>query len=127
MRAHDEHDTSAGLSSQIDTLGWGVLFVAVGVVSVWPDLPKDAWLPAAGGVMLGVSGVRAWLRLGVRSMTLVVGVVALAAGVGHVVGLTTATAAFVLIVLGVALLAGTLYQISRPTDAPSLAASQEGG
>jgi hypothetical protein len=59
MRATGRSElTRAELSARIDTLGWGALFVALGA-SARTDLPKDAWLIAAGVVMVGVSATRA--------------------------------------------------------------------
>ena len=92
--------TRTALSDRVDTLGWGLLFVAIGAVSLLPAMPDGAWLIAAGLVMLGASAARAWLRLPVSGVTVVVGIVALAAGVFTVAGLTTEVGPLVLIVLG---------------------------
>ena len=75
-----------------------------------PGLPADAWLVGAGSVMVGISAARAFLRLPVRATTVVVGVVALVAGIGSVTGLATATGPVALIVLGLMLIAGALYR-----------------
>ena len=59
----DEHthrdETGGSPSDRVDTLGWGLLFVAIGAVSLMPAMPEGAWLVAAGLVMLGASGARA--------------------------------------------------------------------
>ena len=120
MRATGRSElTRAELSARIDTLGWGALFVALGGVGLVPDLPKDAWLIAVGVVMVGVSATRARLRLSVSGVTTVVGVLALAAGLGSIAGLARATWPAILVVLGLTLVVGALYRSHWPTDVTS--------
>lgn len=114
------HGTQAELSGRVDTVGWGVLFVVLGVVGLTPGLPEDAWLIAAGLVLVGVSLARAILRLPVSGFTTVLGVVALAAGIGSITGLDTATGPLVMIVLGLSLVVGAVYRTMRPSDVASL-------
>ena len=83
--------------------GGACSFVAIGAVSLMPAMPEGAWLVAAGLVMLGASAVRAGMRLRVHGATVVVGVVALSAGIFTVAGLTTEVGPLVLIVLGLTL------------------------
>ncbi len=127
MAAHDTNRSiDAERDDRISTLGWGLLFIVVGGVALVPGLPKDAWLIAAGAVMLGVSAARVWLRLPVHGVTVVVSAVALTAGSGSVAGLATATGPLVLIVLGLALIVRALYRAQK-TDVASLSGSTEGG
>jgi hypothetical protein len=112
----------AALSDRIDTIGWGLLFVAIGATSLMPSMPDGAWLIAAGIVMLAMSAARAWIGLGAYGTTVVVGVVALSAGVFTVAGLTTEIGPLVLIVLGLALIVGALVQAWR-NDVPRLAST----
>jgi hypothetical protein len=79
-------------------------------------MPDGSWLIAAGLVMLGVSAARALLRLQVRGVTIVVGIVALAAGIFIVAGLTSAVGPLVLIVLGLTLIIGALSRAQRWLD-----------
>jgi hypothetical protein len=110
-----EGTTRAAVSDRADTIGWGVLFVAIGAVSLMPAMPDGAWLIAAGIVLLVASAVRAWMSLGAYGTTIVVGVVALSAGIFTVAGLTNEVGPLVLIVLGLALVVGALYR-SRRSD-----------
>jgi hypothetical protein len=89
------------------------LFVALGTVSLMPAMPDGTWLIAAGIVMLGASAVRAWMGLRAYGTTIVVGGVALSAGIFTVAGLTTEVGPLVLIVLGLALVFGALYRSPR--------------
>ncbi len=113
-----EGTTRAAVSDRVDTIGWGLLFVAIGAVVLVPALPDGAWLIAAGIVMLGASAVRAWLQLRVHGVTVVLGIVALAAGVFTVAGFTTEVGPLVLIVLGLTLVIGALYRAPRSDVAP---------
>jgi hypothetical protein len=113
-----EDTTRAAVSDRVDTIGWGLLFVAIGAVGLMPAMPDGAWLVAAGIVMLGASAVRASMRLRVHGVTVVVGIVALAAGVFTVAGFTTEVGPLVLIVLGLTLVVGALYQSQRSVVAP---------
>ncbi len=122
MSGH-ERATRTELDKRVDILGWGVLFVVLGVVGLTPDLPEGSWLIAAGVVFLGVSVVRAILRLPVSGFTTVVGVIALVAGVGSVAGLEAAVWPVVLIVLGLSLIGGAVYRTVRPSDVASFPAN----
>ena len=122
MSGH-ERATRTELDKRVDILGWGVLFVVLGVVGLTPDLPEGSWLIAAGVVFLGVSVVRAILRLPVSGFTTVVGVIALVAGVGSVAGLEAAVWPLVLIVLGLSLIGGAVYRTVRPSDVASFPAN----
>jgi hypothetical protein len=114
-----DHTTETRLSDRVDTIGWGLLFVAIGGVSLMPAMPDGAWLVAAALVMLGASAARLWLHLPVRRVTVAVGVVALAAGSFSVAGFTTEVGPLVLIVLGLTFIVGALYQAQgRPSGAP---------
>jgi hypothetical protein len=122
MTTHNvEATTGPDLSDRIDTVGWGLLFVTIGAVSLIPAMPDGSWLIAAGLVMLGASAARALLRLQVRGVTIVVGIVALAAGIFIVAGLTTAVGPLVLIVLGLTLIIGALSRAQRWLDSTTLA------
>lgn len=114
----NDDTTRAAISDRVDTIGWGLLFVAIGAVSLMPAMPDGAWLIAAGIVLLGASAVRAWMGLGAYGTTIVVGVVALSAGIFTVAGLTTQVGPLVLIVLGLALVVGALYRSPRSHVAP---------
>ncbi len=114
----NEATTRAAISDRVDTIGWGLLFVAIGAVSLMPAMPDGAWLIAAGIVLLGASVVRAWMGLGAYGTTIVVGVVALSAGIFTIAGLTTEVGPLVLIVLGLALVVGALHRSQRSDVAP---------
>ena len=122
-----EGSAAAALGDRVDTLGWGLLFVVVGVVSLVPSMPDGSWLIAAGLVILIVSAARAWLGVPIRGAALVVGLVALSAGVFTVLGLEGAIGPFVLVVLGLSVIVGSLVRAGEPADDVPLAAGHRGG
>jgi hypothetical protein len=124
---HLDGTIETDLGDRVDRIGWGLLFVAIGVVCLVPAMPDGAWLIAAGVVMLGASVARARLRLPVRDATVVSGFVALAAGTFGIAGLNTAVGPLVLVVLGLALIAGALSRGLRSTGSASLAHSRQEG
>jgi hypothetical protein len=109
------------LGDRVDLLGGGLLFLAIGVVALVPAMPDGAWLFAAGLVMLGMSAVRVRLRLAVHSVTVVTGVVALAAGTFSIAGFETSVWPLELVVLGVTFIIGGLYGTRRSPDGAPLA------
>ena len=114
-------------SDRVDTIGWGVLFIAVGLVVLVPSVPEGAWLVAVGLVMLGSTAVRAVLHLPIHGATVVVGAVALAAGTTWVAGLTTVVGPIALIVLGLSLIVGALYRVAPQRPANRSRTEAEGG
>ena len=101
------------LEARLDAVGWGVLFIVVGGVLLAPGLPEDAWLVAAGAVMLGVSIARALLGLTVPWITVVVGTAAFVGGGAGIVGLESAGGPLVLVALGLAVIGLGFYQAER--------------
>lgn len=118
---------AAALGDRVDTLGWGLLFVVVGVISLIPAMPDGAWLIGAGLVILIFGGGRALLGLPIRGTAVVVGIVALSAGVFTVLRLDEAIGPVVLVVLGLSVIVGSLVRSGEPARESSLAAGHEGG
>jgi hypothetical protein len=124
MAAHgDEVRGARALSDRVDLFGWGLLFLAVGAVALMPAMPDWSWLVATGLVMLGMSVVRVSLGLAIHGVTVVVGVVALAAGIFSAAGFETSVWPLALVVLGVTLMVGALSRARRPTHGTSLGRS----
>lgn len=121
-----EGSSATGLGERLDTIGWGLLFVVVGAVSLIPAMPDGAWLIAAGLVILIASGARAWLGAPVRGAALVVGIVALSSGVFTVMRLNDVIGPFVLVVLGLSVIVGSLGGSREPADDARLAAGHGG-
>jgi uncharacterized membrane protein len=122
-----EGSAAAAFGDRVDTVGWGLLFVVVGVVSLIPAMPDGAWLIGAGLVILLVSGARARLGLPIRGAAVAVGIVALSAGVFTIAHLDDAVGPFVLVVLGLSVIVGAIVRGREPADDVPLAAGHRGG
>ncbi|HEX5147821.1 MAG TPA: hypothetical protein VFW02_01985 [Candidatus Limnocylindrales bacterium] len=107
--------------SRLDAIGWGLLFVVVGAVLLAPGLPEDAWLVAAGIVMIGTTVVRALLGMVVPWITPVFGMMALVGGAAGILGLESAGGPLVVIAVGLTVIVLGFY---RPDRAASLASAE---
>jgi hypothetical protein len=68
----------------LDDLGWGTLLISVGVLWLMPagQLPRGTWMIVAGFIVLLFSAARFIHRVPVSGFSLVVGTLALIAGIG---------------------------------------------
>ena len=101
------------LEARLDAIGWGALFIIVGAVLLAPGLPEDAWLVAAGIVMIGTIVIRAFLGLDVPWITAVLGAMALVGGVAGILELEAAGWPLVLIAVGATVIALGFYRSDR--------------
>ena len=116
---HAVRDPRAGRTSSaasLDAMGWGVLFVVMGVVLLAPGLPPESWLAAAGAVMVLVSVVRAVRGFAVEWFTVVVGAMTLVGGGAAILGIGGA-GPLALVVAGVALIGLAFLQSDRVATA----------
>jgi hypothetical protein len=94
-----------GSAEGLDAIGWGVLFVVVGVVLLAPGLPPGSWLVAAGAVMILLSAARAARGFPVVWFTAICGAVAFVGGGAAILGLQGAAGPLALVAAGVAVIA----------------------
>ncbi len=90
----------------LDDLGWGALFITVGVFWLMPTgrLPQGSWMIAVGIVILAFSAARYFHRIRVSGCALAAGVVALAAGIGAAFGINLPAIPIAMVVAGVCML-----------------------
>jgi hypothetical protein len=112
------------LEARLDTVGWGLLFIAVGAVLLMPGFPDGTWLVAAGAVMIGAGFVRVAVGLPIVWTTACVGVAAFVAGVAQAGGFERAAGPLVLLALGVTLIGAAAYRPATHARVPSM--GQEG-
>lgn len=105
--------TPQGLDSQLDTAGWGLFFIMSGVVLLLPGLPEGSWLVGVGAIFLGLSAVRFSTGLPVSRFAVAVGIVAVAVGAGTIAGLAVPWFSLLLILCGLAIVAGELTRRLR--------------
>ncbi len=90
------------LERRFENFGWGVLLIAVGTIWLLPEkhVPHGSWLIAAGVIMLGLNAARFFNGLRASGFSIVVGILALVAGLGDFFGIGVPLLPIALIVIG---------------------------
>jgi hypothetical protein len=96
------------ISSRIDAIGWGLLFLMTGVLFLVPGVPDGTWLVGLGFLMLGGNATRLALGLPLDRFGVIIGAGALLAGLGALAGMEIPVVALGLIACGLAIVAGQL-------------------
>jgi len=92
------------LNKRLETVGWGLFLIMLGGFALVKDVPEGTWLIGAGLIMLGLNAVR--LLLGIRAswFTLVLGTIALLAGLSSVLGVDIPVGPLLIILIGLAII-----------------------
>jgi hypothetical protein len=87
---------------RVEDLAWAVLLIAAGIILLLPSqrVPQGIWLVAAGTTLLALNAARYIRRRAISVFTSVLGVIALAGGVGDLAGIDLPLLALTLIALG---------------------------
>jgi hypothetical protein len=94
------------ISSRIDAIGWGLLFLMTGVLVLVPGVPDGTWLVGLGLLMLGGNATRLYIGLPLDRFGVIIGAGALLAGLGALAGMEIPVVALGLIACGLAIIAG---------------------
>ena len=94
------------LDSRLDSLGWGLFFLMSGGVLLVPGLQNGSWLVGVGALFLGLSAARSWAGLAVSGFGVAVGIAAVAVGAAAIAGVAVPWFSLLLVVCGLALVAG---------------------
>ncbi len=94
---------NAELDERMEGLGWGLLLVVIGTIWLLPDkvVPPGTWLIAAGLIVLGLNAIRYLKGIRVRVFGIVLGAVALFAGLRALFDVELPVFPVALIVIGV--------------------------
>lgn len=115
----DKGEDRVAMERFLDDVGWGALFITVGVLWLVPagQLPRGTWLIAMGVILLVLNLARYMLRIRVNGFTMIAGTVALLAGVGTAFALDLPIFPIALVVIGVCLLLSSARKtFRRSTD-----------
>jgi len=96
------------ISSRIDAIGWGLLFLMTGVLFLIPGLPDGTWLVGLGLLMLALNATRLAIGLPLDRFGVIIGAGALLAGLGALAGIEVPVFALGLMAFGLAIIAGQL-------------------
>ena len=98
----DENTRKVALNKRLEDFGWGVLLITIGTIWLLPEkqVPQGSWLIAAGLITLGLNAIRYFNGIKMVGFSLVVGGLALFAGLGAFFSLKLPLLAIALIVIG---------------------------
>jgi hypothetical protein len=115
----DENTRKATLNRRLENFGWGVLLITIGTIWLVPEkqVPPGSWLIAAGLIMLGLNATRYLNGIRMSSFSLVLGIFALAAGLGDFLGWKLPLLAIAVIVIGVSMLLRSMLE--KTSSSPS--------
>ena len=104
------------LSKRINAIGWALFFVMLGCLWIVPPetLPESTWLIGAGIIMLGTNYFRYINGIRPVSFTIIIGILALATGVGSIMGIEVPVFPILLIFIGLSIIFGHLTEKNRP-------------
>ena len=104
------------LNKRLETISWGLFLVMFGGLKLVPAsiVPEGAWLLGAGLIMLGLNLARYLNAIPISGFTTVLGVIALASGIGSIAHLSVPVFPLLLIPVGASLILGPLFERRRP-------------
>lgn len=78
------------LKHRLDAIGWALFLIMIGGLWLMPEgtVPEGTWLVGVGAIMLGGSVVRYMNGIKVSNFTVVLGIIALGAGVSGFFGVS---------------------------------------
>ena len=96
------------VASRIEAIGWGLLLLMTGVLLLVPGLPAGTWLVGFGVLMLGLNATRLHVGLRLDRFGVSLGIGAVVAGLAAMAGIDVPVFALLLILWGLAIIAGQL-------------------
>jgi hypothetical protein len=92
-----------GLADRLDQIGWGIFLMMIGTIWLVPSVPRGTGLVATGALLLLLNAVRYRSGVRVSSISTALGVLALAAGLGELTGVTLPLFPICLVIVGVSM------------------------
>ncbi len=104
-QATSNQDTQIALNKRLEAIGWGLFLIMIGGIWLVPDehVPQGTWLIGAGLIMLGINWVRYLKGIKTSGFTIVLGILALLAGLGGLFGVKPLVA-ILLILMGASII-----------------------
>jgi hypothetical protein len=101
----------AALNKRLEIIAWGCFLIMLGGFWLVPQtvIARGFWSIGVGVIMLGLNAARYMLKIRMSGFTTFLGVISLIGGVLQLVGLEEIEGAFLLIILGLALLGRPLF------------------
>lgn len=111
-QATSNQDTQrSALDKRLEAIGWGLFLIMIGGIWLLPDeqVPQGTWLIGAGLIMLGINGIRYLKGIKMSGLTIVLGIIALVAGLGGLFGVKPLVA-ILLILIGASIILKPLIE-----------------
>ena len=100
----------ADTARRIGEVGWGVFLLMTGAFWAFGDmLPSGAWLASTGILLLALNAARYATQVGVEGFTLVIGILALVAGITDLANVKPPLVAMSLMIIGLVVLGRPLF------------------
>lgn len=96
------------LNARLESIAWGLFLTMIGVLWLYPEgrFPEDTWLLGTGVILLGLNFVRKSYGIHTSAFTIILGILALAAGLDDYLGFEIPILAVILIIFGLSILIG---------------------
>ncbi len=100
------------LNKRLDTIAWACFLIMIGCLGLVPkeQVPEGTWLVGVGVIWLGLNAARYLNRISMSSGTIILGILAIAAGLGDIFGVSMPVLPILLVLLGISLLVKHLYE-----------------
>lgn len=100
---------------RFDELAWALFLIMIGAIWLLPagTVPEGTWLVGAGLILLGVNAARAVKGVRASGFGIVLGVLALVAGLGHLAGVRVPVLAILFILMGASIILRPLIEGRR--------------
>jgi len=104
-------DAQAAVSRRLDELAWALFLILIGAIWLLPagTVPEGTWLVGAGLILLGINAVRSIKGVKMSGFAIVLGVLALVAGLGHLAGVKVPVFAILFIIIGASIILRPLF------------------
>lgn len=108
----DDDVDAAVLNKRLEMIGWGLFLIMIGGLMLVPDqyVPESLWLVGAGLIMLGLNAARYFYHLSLSWFTIVLGLIALASGIGDWLGVDLPVFPILLILIGAHILLKSRFE-----------------
>jgi len=103
------------LEGRFDAIGWGLLFLLFGALSLPRGTAEYASVAAVGAAMLGLNGVRIAVGVPVRWFSVILGAAMLVAGCGALASVHMDVLALFFVIAGVVTIGGAVLTPRRAT------------
>jgi hypothetical protein len=92
------------MNKRLDEIGWGIFLIMIGTIWLVPSVPQGTWLAGTGVLLLLLNAYRYVKNLAWSGLSTMLGVLALAAGLSEMFGVTLPLFAIFLVVAGASML-----------------------